>query len=118
MSQLPAYVHVLLDGFGETPDPSVERTEMERGMAKQRIINTDVVVAVAATFLFDTLADHAAFMTWYRTDIVRVAFFGMAHPLTGEALQARFVGGDIGTLQSGQATGKGWRRSVKLEYLA
>lgn len=117
MASLPSYVAIRFPDYGETPQPSVQRTEMERGVPKQRILNTQVMVEVQAAFLFRTSADASAFEDWYYDTIKRIGWFTMTHPRTGAPINARFVGGDIGTLAPMSPTFGQSYRVVKLEYL-
>lgn len=117
MASLPAYVHVLFAGYGEEFDPSVERAEMERGVPKQRLLNSGVLMQVNATLLFSTAADIAAFEAWYFDTLKRIGWFDMTHPRTGAAISARFRGGNIGTLTPRNPQFSRATRSVVVEYL-
>lgn len=117
MATLPSYIAVRFPDYGEQFDPSVLRSEMERGVPKQRVVNTHVLQQIQATFLFSSAADAAAFEDWYFNDLGRVDWFDMTHPRTGATIQARFVGGDIGTLVPLIPTFSYAYRSVTLEYL-
>lgn len=114
---LPAYAQFVTDGYGEEFDPSVERTEMERGVAKERIINTDVIVELSGTLMFFSAAKQQAFMDWYFDTLGRIGWFTMTDPRTGSTLTARFKSGALGKLSQ---VASGWRassRDVTLEYL-
>jgi len=117
MPALPSYVVVRMSGYSEDVEPSVQRTEMDRGLAKQRVVNSHVVVTLNVSFLFLTAADSEAFLDWYCDVIRRVGFFDMRHPRTGEAISARFPGGAIGTLQSISGTDQLWQRDLAVEYM-
>lgn len=117
MASLPAYTVVRMTGFSEDIEPSVQRTEMERGVAKQRVINTHVVVTANMSFLFMTSADAAAFEAWYFDVIKRVQWFTMTHPRTGATITARFPGGAIGELRSIAGTDHLWQRDLSVEYM-
>lgn len=117
MASLPSNVHVLFAGYGEEFDPSVARTEMERGVPKQRLLNSGVLMQVNATLLFSSAADITAFETWYFDTIDRIGWFDMAHPRTGATILARFRGGDIGTLTPRNPQFNRATRGVVLEYL-
>lgn len=117
MSNWPAYARVMMSGFGETFDPSIRRTEMERGMAKQSIINTHVIQEIEVSVIFETKAAAAAFEDWYFNDIKRIGFFNIRHPRTNQLLSARIKSADIGTLTPVR-TGFGLtQRTLTLEYL-
>jgi len=116
MSEWPSYATVRFSGLGEGFDPSVNRVEMERGVPKESIINSDVLFQIQATVLFKTPHDSDAFLDWYFNDIKRIGWFTIRHPRKG-FLTAKIVGGNIGTL-SPQAPGFFIsQRSMTLEYM-
>lgn len=117
MAALPSYVQILAAGFGEEFDPSVLRTEMDRGMPKQRVINTHVMQELPATLLFSSQADAASFEAWYFNTIKRIGFFDFVHPRTGATHSGRFKGGDIGRLEPRNARYTRATRAVVIEYL-
>lgn len=103
--------------LSETPEPVVERTAMERGIPKQRRIASDARVEVALTLHFDTAAEVAAFESWFYGDInAGQDYFDWVNPRTSATLQARVVGGELGTLTYLGPT-LGWaKRTLKIEY--
>jgi hypothetical protein len=115
--ELPDYVCIEVAGYGEKFDPSVQRTEMERGVPKQRLLNTHVMQELSCSLLFKSPADTAAFEAWYFGDIGRIGYFTFTHPRTGATHNGRFKGGDIGTLTPVNNRRHKWRRSATLEYL-
>lgn len=117
MATFPAYVGILFAGYGEEADPAVERTEMERGVPVQRLLNSGVMVDVAATLLFSSSADITAFEDWYYDTISRIGWFDMPHPRTGATVTARFKGGSIGRLVPRNPQFNRATRAVVLEYL-
>lgn len=99
MSSFPNYAGIILSGYKEGyPDPSVRRTEMERGPAFQEVMNTRVYKTISVTVLFETKQDVELFDQWYLYDIKRAAFFAFKHPRTGRIVQARFPSGKIGDM--------------------
>lgn len=117
MAALPSYVSLLIAGQSESFDPTVVRSEMERGLAKQRLQSARVVKKLSVTLLFSTAADVAAFESWYFTVIGRIGFFDVVHPRTKATVPMRFENASIGELTpdtSGYAIAK---RAVVLEYL-
>ena len=117
MSALPGYVIVRPTGYSESFEPSVERTEMERGMPKQRVVNSQVLQKLHVSLLVHTAADAEAFLDWYALDIRRIGFFTMRHPRTGAMVNVRFENGDIGSLRSISGSDGLWQRDVTVEYL-
>lgn len=119
MTTWPAHLcRYEVDGYEETPQPIVQRTEMERGLAKQRRVATRPVVTVSLTLRFDSPADVAAFEAWFYGPCAAGAnWFDWVHPRTGQTVSARIVGGDIGALRTRVGTFARTERSLRLEYL-
>lgn len=116
MNELPEGVQVLVAGFGETPDPDVQRDEMERGPINQELLNSRIRWTITVTFMMESKAALAAFFSWYRNTIKVIGYFTMKHPRTGEELQFRLVDGKIGTAAP---IAPNWRASTiaaELEY--
>lgn len=117
MAQLPDYVTMLLDDAGEEFDPGVVKSEMERGLPKQRVGASRVVVHVSASLLFDSAEDAGKFEAWYFDDIRRIGFFTWIDPRTGGVRTGRFKDGSIGKLVPTVAGYAQSKRDVTLEYL-
>lgn len=117
MATLPSYVTILFDGFTEDFDPSVLRTEMERGVPKQRVINSKVLAEINCRILFESKADAASFEAWYFDTIKRIGWFDMEHPRTGVTISARFKGGRLGQLVPLIPDFSWCAREVTLEYM-
>lgn len=118
MPAFPNYVKLGWRDTAEQPQPVVQRSEMERGIAKQRRIAADTVVTVPVTVYFDTKQQAVDFETWVYTSIGGGAdWFDFTLPRTGAVVQARIVGGDIGALKPSTKTWVYAERSMKLEYV-
>lgn len=118
MATFPAYVKLGWRDTAEQPAPVVARSEMERGIAKQRRIAADTVVTVPVTLYFDSAADAASFETWVYTTINGGAdWFDFTLPRTATVVQARIVGGDIGALVPASRNWAYSQRQLKLEYV-
>lgn len=118
MPAFPSYARVLASGFGEEAQPLVLRSDMERGVPKQRRVAADALVTVPVTVLFTSAADAAAFEAWFYSDAqAGAAFFDWVHPRTRQLVQARIVDGDIGTLQPLAGAWRVSQRAFRLEYL-
>ncbi|RZZ81937.1 hypothetical protein [Pseudoxanthomonas winnipegensis] len=117
MEAFPAYAKVVFDSMRRSFDPSILRTDMERGFPKQRLLNSQVLMKDALTLYFYDLADALAFEDWYFGPLARIGFFTMTHPVTGQSLTCRFENGSIGELAPGQAEIADFQRSVVVEYL-
>lgn len=102
----------------EAPQPVVARSEVERGIPRQRRTASDAMVQIQLMLFFDTKAEAASFETWFYTDIVAgQAWFDFTHPRTGQALQARVVGGQLGPLQFDQRTLNASKRAITIEFV-
>lgn len=117
MASLPEYVSILFPGQSESFDPAIVRTEMERGLAKQRVGNSKVLRKLNATLLFASQVDVNAFEDWYFNGIKRIGFFEVRHPRTGRLTSMRFEGADIGELLPAVNGYHVATRAVVLEYL-
>lgn len=117
MAAFPTGICFLAGSYGESFDPSIERTEMERGVPKQRLVNSQVLAKIKCSLLFNSSANADAFETWYFDVIGRIGWFSMNHPRTGVAITARFENGALGELSAVNNNRKRWRREVILEYM-
>jgi len=117
MATWPAYARMTLSSYSEAFEPSILRTEMERGLPVQRVLNTQVLVNVTGTVLFMTKADELAFEQWYFGELGRIGFFSWTSPKDGITRQARFKNADIGTLTPLAGGFAVSQRNVTLEYL-
>ena len=117
MADFPSYARFDLGGFTEGEDPSVLRTETERGVPKERLINTNVMATLKGNVVFLAKEDIAAFDDWYFDTIKRIGWFNMRHPRTREMLNVRLVGGKRGELQPIKAGFGIAQRAIEVEYL-
>lgn len=118
MPAFPSYPRVLMNGLSKAPTPVVIRSEMERGVPKQRRVAADALVTMSVTLVFTSDADAIAFEEWfYDEGQAGATFFDWVHPQTGQVVQARIVGGDIGALQPLAAAWRVSQRSMRIEYL-
>lgn len=117
MAAFPSYIEIMFDGYAEEFDPEIERTEMERGPAKQAIRNTHVQQKLKATLLFKSAADVAAFEAWYFDTIQRIGYFELVHPRTKVTVSARFENASIGTLVPLTTQFRVASRQVVFEYM-
>lgn len=117
MAVFPTDTCILVAGYTEEFDPSVERTDMERGPPKMRVLNSHVVAKLRCALLFDSTDDVGDFEDWYFQTIKRIGWFTVAHPRTGATITARFEGGALGPLAPVSNSRRRWRREVTLEYM-
>lgn len=117
MATFPSYVKFEWR-TAEEPAPVVLRSEMERGVAKQRRIAADTTVKQPLTLLFDSDAAATNFENWVYTDIGGGAdWFDFTSPRTGGTVSARIVGGDIGRLEPAVRTWARSMRQITIEYV-
>ncbi|OWQ54013.1 hypothetical protein CEE60_10165 [Stenotrophomonas maltophilia] len=117
MASLPSVARVMFEGQKRSFDPSVLRTEMERGVPKQRVQNTQVLMKQAMVLYFSSAEDVEAFDTWYMGDIKRIGWFTMIHPFTGKQITARFENGALGDLVPDEKLPGDYRMDAVVEYL-
>lgn len=115
MATFPSYAIIRRDSFSEDPQPSVLRTEMERGAPQQSLVNSQDLVLLNVSIVFESLADAAAFKAWHKNTIGKVGHFDLVHPISGATVDAWFREGYIGKLQP---FGVGmYSRDCVIEYL-
>ncbi len=117
MATITDFACVQFAGYSESFDPSVLVSDMERGIPKQRIQNSQVVMKISASLMFLSDADIAGFETWYFDEIKRIGWFSVVHPRTGVVTSMRFDGGSIGTLAPQAPSFAVAQRDVVLEYM-
>ncbi len=117
MAAFPAYVKLGWRDGGEMPTSVVLRSEMERGIAKQRRFAADRTVTMDVTAYFDSAADATNFETWVDSTIDGGASaFDFVVPRSGATVSARIVGGDIGKLVPSNRMWSRTMRSFKVEW--
>lgn len=117
MAAFPENLKVLID-TSEEPSSVVIRSEMDRGIPKQRRIAADAIVTVPITVMFFTQQEAVDFEDWFYDDISGGAdFFDWVNPRTGATVQARIVGGQLGALVPLRDSYHLSQRSMVLEYV-
>ncbi len=117
MAAFPTAYKILIE-TSEAPTSVVIRSEMERGVPKQRRIAADALVTVPISVVFFNKQQAADFEDWFYNDISAGAdFFDWTDPRTGLAVEARIVGGQLGELVPLRDGYNLSRRSMTLEYL-
>lgn len=119
MPAFPSWVQIVPRDAGELLASVVVRSDMERGVAKQRRIAADAIATIAITAIFTSAQRAEDFVDWFYDDIAAgAATFDFVHPRTGATVQGRIVGGDIGELRPlGTVAGSRWSRSFSIEYV-
>lgn len=118
MATFPHNLCTLLLAGGERPSSVVARSEMERGVARQRRTAADTLVQLTVQLGFDSAASVAEFESWFYADaLAGAAWFDFTHPRTGAVVQARVLGGDLGELSPLADGYRVAQRTVVLEYI-
>jgi hypothetical protein len=121
MAAFPTYAKIASDGFNEAHSPTALRSDMERGMAKQRRTQSTATVTLQVTLLFMSKVDSAAFEDWYYSPTGAAhgaAFFDFTDPRTGVVRQARVVANSLGPLSTmGGSMLSRTKRTLQIEYL-
>lgn len=119
MATWPATARVLLAGYSEQDSPIVERAGMDRGLAKQRRTQSDVIVTASMTLSFRTHQQAIDFRDWfYAADgaAAGAAMFDWVRPQTGAVVQARVVANSLGPIQPVGPLRLA-RRTVQIEFV-
>lgn len=115
MATLPSYVRILFDGYSQSRESALMRTEFETGPPRQARIKTRVLTTRKAKLYLSSKANYLAFIEWFSTDLKEGAlFFTMADPVTGANIEARFVGGGIDSAPMIQSL-DAWEISISIE---
>lgn len=99
----------------EQEDTAFLRSEVERGLPRQRRFQADTRVSVPCTLLFNSRANADAWRTWVGAD--GGGWFDFTLPRTGAVVQARVLGGNLGTLKPRSPDWEWSERSIVLEYI-
>lgn len=81
-------------GYTRQDSPVVERSDMEKGIAKTRRTASDAIVQISVKLFFRTLAIEVAFDDWYYSPTganAGAAWFDWTDPRTKTVRQARMV---------------------------
>lgn len=118
MATFPVYAKVAAAGYSESHADIALRSEMDRGLPKQRKAQSDVIVTVSLTLYFYSKADAANFEDWYYAIAqAGAAWFDWTDPRTGIVRQARVVAGTLGPLTPRVRTFVHTERTLQIEYL-
>lgn len=118
MATFPTYVKILI-GSSESPKSVVMRSEMERGVPKQRRLSSDSMVTVPVDLFFETAQYAYDFEDWFYSEIGGgTDWFDWVNPRSKTTVQARIVGGEIGALTPATGVWSGFTtRKINLEYV-
>lgn len=117
MAAFPPTVKI---GFpkAENPASAILRTEMERGIAKQRRMSADVMVKQEVTAFFDTAQQATEWESWFYGSIGAGAdFFDWRDQRTGTTRQVRIVDGKPGALTPATVNWAYSQRTFTIEWV-
>jgi hypothetical protein len=118
MAAFPTDIKFEWRDFGEEAESVVLRTEMERGVPKQRRVKSDAMVTMQLTMNFKTKAALAAFETFFWTTTkAGQDWFTMTHPRNGSTINARFAGGKMGSVRHLTVNLENTTVTSQIEYL-
>jgi hypothetical protein len=101
MATFPSDVTILLAGASMQDSSLVERSDMERGVAKVRRTASDPVVTLTGTLMFRTHEIAAGFRSWFYSSAganAGAGWFDWTDPRTKATRSARFVAGSMGAV--------------------
>lgn len=115
MESWPSYAIIIYDGYDETPDFHVLRTETDSGIAIQRARRNLAIHTRNITVLIRSNADKASFDSWVKDDIHKgVDWFMLTAPVTGHSIVARIISGAYKWTNQGAEV---WRANMQIESL-
>ncbi|MGI4849033.1 MAG: hypothetical protein ACRYGK_12980 [Janthinobacterium lividum] len=121
MAVFPSYARVSAEGYSEAHSPTALRSDMDRGMPKQRKVQSDTLVTLALNVLFLNKTDAASFEDWYYSATgagAGTVWFDFTDPRTGAVRSCRAVAGTLGALSSmGGGRLAYTTRTLQIEYL-
>lgn len=110
---LPSYVRIMLDGYSETPDYGVIRSEME-GLAKQRPRWSKRINTRSVKLIVGPVSNKLAFDEFVRSDLAGgTGWFSFMDPVDGQVKQGRFVGGAL----QWSTPGRVWFLNTQIESI-
>jgi len=114
MQTFPDYLRRLAEGYAETPENAVDRTEMEKGPPKQRQVLSRVMVSRPMNYLAMGQQAYDDWREWFKSIGRGAAWFWWKDPLRGTLKRARIQGGTVSQtlIIAGQ---KIWKISFTLE---
>lgn len=112
----PSYAKLQMSGYSQQRESAIMRTEMESGPPRQAKIRSRVMLTRNARIYLSSKADFQSFESWYANDCnLGAAWFNFTDPVSGNIVQARFVGGGYSAQPIGVAGLSGWMIDVKIE---
>lgn len=122
MATFPTWVKIVPRDGGESPAPVVARSEMERGVPKQRRVAADALVTLGVTAVFSDAGQAEKFLDWFYDNTTGAqagaAWFDFTHPRTGDTESGQIVNGDIGELRPlGTQAGSRYMRAFQIQYV-
>jgi hypothetical protein len=103
------------NNYAKLPQPTMLRSEMESGPAKQRPSSSVLMVQHSVTYLY-TNAEYTAFLSWYKTTAAFGAlFFNWHDPTDGTTKDGRIVNGTISVAQPSSPSVTHWTVQMIIE---
>lgn len=115
----PTYAKIAIEGYSTSESAIAERTEMDRGVPKQRKTQSDVIVTVSMKLWFDSKSEAIDFRDWYYSPTgasAGTAYFDWADPVDGVTYQARAVANTLGPITPVSGALKYFTRTLQIEY--
>ena len=115
MATLPSYVKISFDGFTIKKETGILRTEFETGPPRQARVKSRTMKTRSVNLFIDSKANFLLFETWFDDELEQGAlFFNMTDPVSGNTIEARFVGG-VYTAQPMSAKLDLWQINCQIE---
>ena len=116
MATWPTYAKFIASGYQVEDEVPVERTQMENGVARERLLDQESRWMITGTILLRTKQQLRDFESWRIKEIKKIGWFDIRHPIYGGTIRARFVGGKVGAIIGIDSSFQTTTRQAVLEY--
>lgn len=116
MATWPTYAKFIASGYQVEDEVAVERTQMENGVARERLIDEESRWMITGTIFLRTKQQLRDFENWRKNDIKKIGWFNIRHPINGGTIKARFVAGKVGAIMAVDSSFQATTRQAVLEY--
>lgn len=115
MATFPTYADILYEGFSQSRESALIRTEMDSGPPRQAKIKSRVMVTRNVSIYLSSKTELANFESWFQNDVnYGASWFNFTDPITGSTVQARFADGAY-TITPMSAKLNHWKLVTKIE---
>ena len=116
MAKWPTYAKFIASGYQVEDEVPVERTQMENGVARERLLDEESKWTITGTIFLHNKKQLLDFENWRKNEIKKIGWFDIRHPINGGTIRARFVAGKVGAIIGTDSSFQSTTRQAVLEY--